>query len=221
MLDWLASSLDRFGSVGQKQAWRFLHASLFPGRSHLAQTVTVTLAHWLTSRADVFGQNLTRPSRSDPGQFSTCWSGPSSEEWSWIGCKKSDPTHTTQPDSGHTLAIMAVTGHNQNTSESNLARLLGLSMQKMHKSAVEALSRDEPDGRPPILQNHFFHVHETLAMDKPSFSLDFYGGLGSTVQACLMWLICTQHPIFHFSQCSVSLCFRCFIYLIKKIKKEM
>ena len=30
-------------------------------------------AHQLASRPDVFGQNLTRPFRSDPGRFCTVW----------------------------------------------------------------------------------------------------------------------------------------------------
>ena len=37
-------------------------------------------AQQLASRPDAFGQNLTRPPRSDPGRFCTIWSRPSLEK---------------------------------------------------------------------------------------------------------------------------------------------
>ena len=80
-------------------------------------------AHQLASGWDAFG--LTRPSRLDPGRFCTIWSMPSLEKQSWNGCGKSDPAYTIWPDPGCTLAIMAITGRNQNASGSDLACLLG------------------------------------------------------------------------------------------------
>ena len=82
-------------------------------------------AHRLASGPDVFGQTRTRPSRSDPVWFCTIWSMPSLEKQSWNGCGKSDPAYTIWPDPGCTLAIMAITGRNQNASGSDLACLLG------------------------------------------------------------------------------------------------
>ena len=67
------------------------------------------LAYWLASRPDVFGQILTRPSRSDLGQFCTIWSMSSLKKQNWIGCGELDQAYTTQPDSGCILAIMAIT----------------------------------------------------------------------------------------------------------------
>ena len=57
-------------------------------------------AHRLASGRDVCGQNLTRPSRSDPGRFCTIRSRPSLEKWNRIGCGKSDSTHTILLSSG-------------------------------------------------------------------------------------------------------------------------
>ena len=37
----------------------------------LPEPSLMILAHWLASRPDAFGQNLTRPSRLDPGLFCT------------------------------------------------------------------------------------------------------------------------------------------------------
>ena len=45
---------------------------------------------------------------------------------SWTGCGKLDLAYMIRPNSGCTLAIMAVTGHNQNASELDPACLLGL-----------------------------------------------------------------------------------------------
>ena len=50
---------------------------------------------------------------------------PSLEEQSLNRCGKSDPAYTSWPNFGRTLAIMAITGHNQNASGSDLAYLLG------------------------------------------------------------------------------------------------
>ena len=58
--------------------------------------------HQLASRPDVFGQTLTRPSRSD-----------------LVGFAQSDP------DSGCMLAVMAITGCNQNVSRLDPACLRG------------------------------------------------------------------------------------------------
>ena len=79
-------------------------------------------AHRLASRPDVFGQTLTRPSRSDPGWFCTVWSMPSLKKQSWNGCVRSDPAYTIWPNSG---CMLAITGCNQNASRSDPACLLG------------------------------------------------------------------------------------------------
>ena len=81
-------------------------------------------SHQLASRPDVFDQTLTRPSRSDPGQFCTIWSILSLEKQDWIRCGKSDQAYKVWPDSGCTLFVMVITGHNQNASGSDLAYLL-------------------------------------------------------------------------------------------------
>ena len=49
---------------------------------------------------------------------------PSLEEQNRIGCEKSDPAYTTRPDSGCTLAVMTISGRNQNASGSDPACLL-------------------------------------------------------------------------------------------------
>ena len=74
---------------------------------------------------DVFDQNLTRPFRSDLSWVCTVWSRPSLEKQNQIGCGKSGLAFTIRPYSGCMLAIMAITGHNQNASKSDLTCLLG------------------------------------------------------------------------------------------------
>ena len=76
-------------------------------------------AHQLASRLNMFGQTLTRPSRSEPGLFCTIWPLPSLEKWNWNGCGKLDLAYDM-------LAIMAITGRNQNASVLDLACLLGM-----------------------------------------------------------------------------------------------
>ena len=85
----------------------------------------IILAHRLASGPDAFGQNLTRPSRSDPRRFCTIWPRPSLETRNRIRCGKSELAYTFCHDSGCTLAVMAITGRNQNASESDPACLLG------------------------------------------------------------------------------------------------
>ena len=70
-------------------------------------------SHQLASRPDVFGQTLTRPSRSDPGQFCTVWYIPSLEKQNWNRCRKSNQAYTIWANCGCTLAV---TGRNQNAS---------------------------------------------------------------------------------------------------------
>ena len=82
-------------------------------------------AHQLASRPHVFGQTLTRPSRSDPGRFCAIWSMLSLEKQNWIRCGKWDLAYTIWANSGCMLAAMAVTGRNQNASGLHLACLLG------------------------------------------------------------------------------------------------
>ena len=64
-------------------------------------------AHRLASGPDVLSQ--TRPSTSDPGQFCIAWSVSSLKKRSWYGCGKSDLAYTIRPNSGCTLAVMAIT----------------------------------------------------------------------------------------------------------------
>ena len=77
--------------------------------SHLPELGPMILAHRLASGPDPFSQILTGSSTSDLSWFCTIWSRPSLEEWNWIGCGKSDPAYTTRPNSGSTLATMAIT----------------------------------------------------------------------------------------------------------------
>ena len=83
-------------------------------------------AHRLASWPDTFGQTLTWPPRSDPGWFCAIWSMPSLEKLTWNRCGKSDLAYTIQASSGCTLAITAITGHNQKSFRSDLACLLGI-----------------------------------------------------------------------------------------------
>ena len=62
------------------------------------------LAHWLASGLDPFGPNLTQSARA----------------------KLDMPAYTIRSSSGCMLAVMAITGRNQNASGSDLACLLGL-----------------------------------------------------------------------------------------------
>ena len=50
---------------------------------------------------------------------------PSLQTRNWNGCGKSDLEYTIRADSGCTLAVIAITGRNQNASESDPACLLG------------------------------------------------------------------------------------------------
>ena len=74
------------------------------------------LAHRLVSGSDVFGQNLTKPSRSDLGRFFTVWSRPSLEKRNWIRIQMQEvwsSIYMILSDSGGTLAVMAQTGRNK------------------------------------------------------------------------------------------------------------
>ena len=117
---WFCTILSRTSVEERDQVWKLETGS---GLVASCQTLGPMIpAHRLASGPDVFGQTLTRPSRSDPGRFCTIWSMSSLEKWSWNGCGKSDPAYTIWPDSGCTLAI---TGRNQNASRSDPACLLG------------------------------------------------------------------------------------------------
>ena len=75
----------------------------------------MVLAHRLASRPDAFGQNLTRPSRSDPGRFCTVWPIPSLETTELKRMREvGSGIYTIRPDFGCTLAVMAITSRNQN-----------------------------------------------------------------------------------------------------------
>ena len=66
---------------------------------HWPEADLMILAHRLASRPDPFGQNLTRPSRSDPGQFCTGFCGKTAEmdAGSWIlSGMFTGKTHTVQ-----------------------------------------------------------------------------------------------------------------------------
>ena len=77
---WLCTILSRMSAEEQNQVWKLETGSRLvvscqkPGN--------MIPAHRLASR-DVFGQTLTRPSRSDLGQFCTIWSMPCLEKWSF------------------------------------------------------------------------------------------------------------------------------------------
>ena len=81
-------------------------------------------AHPFASGPDVFGQTLTRPSIS--GRFCKIWSTPSLGKQKWNGCGKSESGIYDPARSVCTLAIMAITGRNQNASGSDPACLLEL-----------------------------------------------------------------------------------------------
>ena len=74
-------------------------------------------------RTRCFGQNRTRPSRSNQGRFCTIIRPES--KWNQTRCGKSDWVYAIQPDSGCMLAIMTITGHKQNASGFDPARLQG------------------------------------------------------------------------------------------------
>ena len=65
------------------------------------------------------------------------WSMSSLEKWSWNGCGKLDPAHTIRPDSGSMLAVMAITGRNQNPSGSDPACLLGLNAVRVPQEDIK------------------------------------------------------------------------------------
>ena len=77
------------------------------------------------SRPDAFRQTLTRPSRSDAGQFCTVWSMISLEKWNWIRCGKSDQADMIRPNSGCMLAATAITRPKQKASGLDPACLQG------------------------------------------------------------------------------------------------
>ena len=142
---WFASELDPFGPNWHSQpklyqigaglhnmiwdVWKNATESecgkLIGGQLHPARNQAwsfLIIQYQLASRPDVFDQTLT--SRSDPGQFCTVWSILSLEKQDWIRCGKSDQPYTVWPDSGCTLFLTVITGHNQNASGSDLAYLL-------------------------------------------------------------------------------------------------
>ena len=60
-----------------------------------------------------------------PGSASRSMAQAFFEKRNWIRCGKSDPAYSIPPDSGCTLALVAMTGCNRNASESDPACLLG------------------------------------------------------------------------------------------------
>ena len=84
-------------------------------------------ARWFLHTSLLLDQmRLAKPCPGHPGRFCTIWFMPSLEKRSWNGCGKSDPAYTIRPDSGCMLAVMAITGRNQNASGSNPECVLGL-----------------------------------------------------------------------------------------------
>ena len=81
----------------QNQAWRFLHICLLSDQMHLAKT-------W-------------------PGHPDRIWASLAQYDPGLLRKKRteSDQAYTLQPDYGCTLAVMAITGYNQNASKSDLA----------------------------------------------------------------------------------------------------
>ena len=82
-------------------------------------------AYQLASRPDAFGKTLTRPSRSDLGRFYHNMIHFFFGKTELNRMREVGSAYTTRPDSGCTLAVMAISGHNQNASWSDQACLLG------------------------------------------------------------------------------------------------
>ena len=80
---------------------------------------------------------LAKPWPGHLDRFCTMWSMSSLEKWSWNGCGKLDPAHTIRPDSGSMLAVMAITGRNQNPSGSDPACLLGLNAVRVPQEDIK------------------------------------------------------------------------------------
>ena len=82
--------------------------------------------HRLASRPDALGQTLNRPSRSDLNRCCTI----NDPCLLWKNGTESDAgsrmrhNYTIRPDSGRTLAVMAIIGRNQEASGSDPACLL-------------------------------------------------------------------------------------------------
>ena len=82
-------------------------------------------AHQLASRPGAFGQTLTRPSRSDLGRFYHNMIHFFFGKTELNRMREVGSAYTTRPDSGCTLAVMGISGHNLNASGSDQACLLG------------------------------------------------------------------------------------------------
>ena len=90
-LGWFCTVLSWLSAEEQNRDWKWETGSgLVASCQKLGQVI---LAHQLASRPDVFGQTLTRPSRSGSGRFCAIRSMPSLEKRNWIGCGKSDPAY--------------------------------------------------------------------------------------------------------------------------------
>ena len=137
------------------EAGRFLHTGLLPDRIRLAKTwhnrpepnrIRVGFAQdypgrlWMNGTESKSRKLVARRMHHarnqsrwflhtslvlDQMRLGTMWSMPSLEKRSWNGCGKSDPAYTIRLDSGRTLAVMAITGRNQDASGSDPACLLG------------------------------------------------------------------------------------------------
>jgi len=161
--------MDWLGSIGQKQAWWFLHISLLPGQIHLAKTwhsepepnrIQAGFAHcdlWKIATESengkqVAGQLHSARTRPDDSHTPAClWTrciwlkpdqtiqirssfaqyryilDPTFHIWFGSVLPKKAQIILCKTGSGCMLAIMAITGHNQNTSKSDPACLLGTS----------------------------------------------------------------------------------------------
>ena len=92
---------------GRNWARWFLHTSFLPDQMHLAKP-------W--------------PGHSDQIRVSFAPYDPSCLIWkiqNWNGCGKSDLAYMIRPNSGCTLAVTSITGHNQNAFGSDPTCLLG------------------------------------------------------------------------------------------------
>ena len=77
------------------------------------------LAHWLVSGSDAFGKKQAITTGSGPVLHNTIFG-----RMELNRMREVSPAHTIQPDSRCMLAMRAITGCNQNASQSDLACLL-------------------------------------------------------------------------------------------------
>ena len=157
--------------------------------------------HSSVNRPDEFSQTLARPFRSDPSGFAQYHPGlfceKTKQKRNWIGCGIS-----IRPGSGCTLAVMAMTGRNQNASVSlcvsvsmsvclalclclSLCLSLSLSLSLTHERSIR--THKKAMGRYDIWKCEFFSPFSFFRTSGPH--IKGVSGTPLSVSLCLSFFV--------------------------------